>query len=156
MRRAAALAVFAAVACLCAPAVAPAVTLDDRSSAPERARAAAVERPQGNYTARAGRFLVSVSGRAIDLAAFDFGCRETTGRTTLTNIRIRRTRGRWRFFIATYGNVTYSDDHPDENARVRFSGTFSRNAERVTGRLVVSSPHCGSTGTVEWSARRRR
>lgn len=149
MRRVAALALAAAAA-------GSGLTLDERSSAREQARTAAAKPPHGDYTARAGRFLVSVTGRTIDLAAFDFGCRETTGRTSLTNIAIRRTRGRWRFFIATYGNVTYSDDHPDENARVRFSGTFSPNAERVTGRLVVRSPHCGRTGPIEWSARRRR
>ena len=142
--------------CLFAPAAAGGWTTDDRSSASERARAAALERPQGDYTARAGRFLVSVAGRAIDIAAFDFGCKETTGRTSLTNIAVRRRDGRWRFFIATYGNVTYADDHTDENARVRFSGTFTPNAERVTGALVVRSPHCGRTETIEWSARRRR
>jgi hypothetical protein len=118
------------------------------------ARAAALKRPFGTYTARKGRFLINVAGRSIDIAAFDFRCRSTIGRTSLNTIPIKRSRGRWRFSIRTYGNVTYSDDHVDENAKVRFSGAFSRDARLVTGNLEVRSPHCGSTGSVAWAARR--
>ncbi|HEX8120892.1 MAG TPA: hypothetical protein VF549_06460 [Solirubrobacteraceae bacterium] len=127
------------------------LTFTKRSPA---ARAAALRRPSGTYTARKGRFLLSVAGRSIDIAAFDFRCRTTIGRTSLNAIAIKRARGRWRFSIRTFGSVTYSDDHPDENAKVLISGAFSRDAKRVTGTLEVRSPHCGSTGSVAWAARR--
>lgn len=121
---------------------------------PAAPAAAAAERPRGDYTAQGGQFLVQVVRRAVSLAAFDFGCRKTSGRISITEIPIRKVRGRYRFSIRTYGLAYYRDEHPDENARVRFSGVFSRNAARVTGTFEVRSPHCGSTGSVMWSARR--
>jgi len=118
------------------------------------AEAAAPRRPSGTYTGDGGRFTLKVTGRWIQIAAFDFRCRGTTGRTSLNQIRIRRARGRWRFSIRMHGSVTYRDDHPDENARVRFSGRFSPTARSAAGTFAVSAPHCGATGTVEWTARR--
>ncbi|HEX2086734.1 MAG TPA: hypothetical protein VHF89_13725 [Solirubrobacteraceae bacterium] len=117
--------------------------------------AAALERPSGRYTAQGGRFELRVSGGVIGVVGFDFRCRRTLGRTSLTEVRIRKARGRYRFSIRTYGIATYRDDHPDENARIRFRGAFSPNARRVTGTFSVRSPHCGSTGPVQWAASRR-
>ena len=131
-----------AVLAVAAPGAAPLAAQDDGPKP-----------PRGTYKGRSGVTL-SVAGPTISTAAFNFACRRTTGRTTLNEIRITRSRGRWRFSIRTHGSATYADDHPDENVRVRFSGTFSRNEARVTGTFVVRSPHCGSTGEVQWSARR--
>jgi hypothetical protein len=115
--------------------------------------AAGLTRPSGTYTGHAGTFTLMVSGRSIELAAFDFKCRGTTGRTSLNSIPIKRARGRWRFSIRTFGLATYRDDVPDENARVRFTGRFTTNGRRVTGNVVVTSPHCGSV-TAMYSASR--
>jgi hypothetical protein len=131
-----------AVLSVAAPVAAPSASLQDGAKP-----------PRGTYEGRSGVTL-SVSGATISTAAFNFACRRTTGRTTLNEIPLRRSRGRWRFSIRTFGSATYRDDHPDENVRVRFSGVFSRNEARVTGTFVVRSPHCGSTGEVQWSARR--
>ena len=124
--------------------------------APATGSAQRVQRPQGTYTTDGDRFLVVVAGRSIELAAFDFGCRETTGRTSINDISISKVRGRWRFSERTHGLVTYADDHPDENARVRLTGAFSANANRVTGRLRVTTRYCGTTKLIEWSATRSR
>jgi hypothetical protein len=114
----------------------------------------AADPPRGTY--RGGSNLsLAVAGATISTAAFDFGCRDTTGRITVNEIAVRRSRGRWRFSIRTWASATYRDDWPDQNVRVRFSGRFSRNENRATGTFRVRSPHCGSTGDVQWSARRR-
>jgi hypothetical protein len=115
---------------------------------------AALKRPRGTYVAPNGLLELRVAGGFITIAAFDIRCRSTTARTSISQIRIRKARGRYRFSIRTFGLVTYRDDHPDENARIRFSGAFSRNARRVTGTYEVRAPHCGSTRSVMWSARR--
>lgn len=119
-----------------------------------RVTAARAKRPRGTYTGRGGRYLLSVSGRTIDLAAFDFDCGTATGRTSLNDIPIRKRRGRYRFSIKAHGNVTYSDDHVDENAAVTASGVFSVTGRRVAGTLRVKTPRCGGTGKVDWAARR--
>ena len=114
---------------------------------------AGVKRPAGEYTGQRGQLLISVTGRSIELAAFDFPCRRTTGRTSLNDIPIRRARGRWRFSIRTFGIATYRDDFPDENARIRFTGRFTPNGRRVTGTVTFTTPHCGND-TIAFSASR--
>ena len=118
------------------------------------AEAASPRRPSGTYTGDGGRFTLMVSGRSITLAAFSFRCGSTTGRTSVNQIGIRKARGRWRFSIRTHGGVTYGDRHVDENARVRLAGRFSPTARSAAGTFTVRTPRCGSTGRVEWSARR--
>src|SRR5688572_29555563 len=113
--------------------------------------AAGPTRPAGTYTGHAGTFSMQVAGRSIVIVGFDFKCRGTTGRTTLSEIPIKRVRGRWRFSIRTFGNVTYRDDVPDENARVRLTGAFTKNGRRLTARVVIATPRCGSV-TAMYSA----
>ncbi|HEX8207996.1 MAG TPA: hypothetical protein VF587_18170 [Solirubrobacteraceae bacterium] len=116
------------------------------------AAAAAPTRPDGTYTGGRGRIALTVSGRSIDLLAIDFRCGETRGATSVNTIPIKRVRGRWRFSIRTFGLATYDDEHPDENARVTVSGTFSRSGKSVVGRYRIRSPYCGGTGEVQWRA----
>ena len=140
MRRVVALALSAAaVACLAAPA----------------AGGAEPRRPTGTYGAPADRWVLSVVGRSVQIAAFDFDCRETKARISVNGIRIRKARGRWRFSGRLNGIVTYADERPDENGRLRVNGRFSRNARLVTGTLRVTTPACGTTREQQWRASRR-
>ncbi|HEX8083019.1 MAG TPA: hypothetical protein VF529_01940 [Solirubrobacteraceae bacterium] len=125
------------------------------AAAAAAAAAPPAKRPSGTYSGDAGNFTMIVAGRAIDLAAFEFPCPGTTGRTSINRIPIRKVRGVWRFSIRTYGSATYADDHPDENVRIRFSGRFSPSGKVAVGRLTVSSPHCGRGKATRWSAHRR-
>lgn len=132
MRRTALLATATATAA-CLPAAAP-----------------AAERPEGRYSGDGGRSELSVAGRSIDVAAFDFRCGKTRGRTSLSDIRIAKKRGRWRFSVRMYGNATYRDDRPDENVRVRLRGRFSPSGRVATGLLTVRAPSC-STVSRKWT-----
>jgi hypothetical protein len=116
---------------------------------------AELRRPSGTYSAPADRWLLNVAGRSIQIAAFDFICRDTKGRISVNGIRIRRARGRWRFSARLYGLVTYADERPDENGRLRVTGRFSRNARLATGTLRVTAPSCGTTREQQWRASRR-
>jgi hypothetical protein len=97
-----------------------------------------------------------LSGRSIELMAFDFKCRSVTGRTSLNGIKLRKTTRGWRFSTRTHGSVSYSDDKPDQNARIDVSGRFSRTAKSIRGRLRVKTPRCGDTRAFDWSARLSR
>ena len=121
---------------------------------PAAAPAGAVERPAGTYTGDDGRVTLRVAGGRIAIAALEFPCRATSGRVSFDDIRLVRKRGHWRFSLLIYGNITYADDHPDENGRFRFSGRFSPSARRVTGRLSARSPYCGRRPARSWSAAR--
>jgi hypothetical protein len=115
---------------------------------------AKIATPRGRYTSRTVE--LRVSSRSIDLAAFTFKCRATTGRISLNALRLKKTRRGWRLpATRIFGSATYADDHPDENARVDVSGRFSSTARSARGTLRVKSPHCGDTGARDWSARRR-
>jgi len=115
--------------------------------------AAGPTRPAGTYTGHAGTFSMQVAGRSIEIVGFNFKCRGTTGRTSLNDVPIKRVRGRWRFSIRTFGNVTYGDDVPDENARVRFTGAFTKNGRRLTARVDAATPRCGSVTALYSAAR---
>lgn len=128
------------------------LTLTPKSTS-ATASAVRLKRPRGTYTGPNDSPMLLVSGRSIDLAAFAFQCGKVTGRTNLNSIAIRKRRGRYRFAIRAHGSVTYSDDHPDENAAVRFSGHFTPRATRAFGSFRVKTPRCGGTGAVDWSAR---
>jgi hypothetical protein len=106
------------------------------------------------FTGARGTLSLFIAGRSIELAAFDFECGAATGRVSLNDIALERTRRGYSFDTKAHGNVTYSDDQPDENASVAFRGRFTRGAKRVRGVYRVKSPRCGSTGAVEWRARR--
>jgi hypothetical protein len=97
------------------------------------------------------------SRKIIQLVAFDFRCRNVKGvrgRTSLNYIQMRKTKNGYRFGLNTHGNVTYSDDHPDENGSFSIAGRFTAAGNRVVGTYRAKTPRCGSTGTVKWRARR--
>ena len=60
----------------------------------------------------------------------------------------------YRFGLKTFGNITYSDEQQDENGSISFWGRFTPAGNKVRGTYRVKSSRCGSTGTVEWRARR--
>ena len=111
----------------------------------------------GSYAGKTGQgrdLGLYTSGRSIQLADIQFSCGDAVGRTSLNGIPLRRTRKGYAFDIAAHGNVTYSDDYPDENAAVSISGRFNPAGRKAAGRLTVKSPRCGSTGRVGWSVKR--
>jgi hypothetical protein len=108
----------------------------------------------GEYKGAGGTLALYVSGKSIDLAAFAFDCGAATGRTSLNAIPLKRTKRGYRFAIKANGNVTYSDDHPDENASVAIKGRFARSGKTVRGTFRVNSPRCADTGDVRWRAKR--
>jgi hypothetical protein len=111
----------------------------------------------GKYSglARAHRKLTLwVSGRSVQLVAFQFKCGTAMGATSLNDIRLRRTPTGYRFGIRAHGSITFSDNQTDENGAVDIAGRFSLNAKAVRGTLRVRSPRCHDTGSVHWSARR--
>ena len=95
-----------------------------------------------------------VSGRSVAILALSFRCGDVSGRTSLNDLRLKRTSRGYRFNADANGNVTYSDDQPDENARVHVSGRFSESARTVRGHIRVRSARCGDTGNLRWRASR--
>lgn len=93
-----------------------------------------------------------VSGKTIDLLAFNFPCHKAKGRTSLNSIPLRKTKRGYKFSLSTHGNVTYSDDRPDQNGSIDMSGQFNRRGRKVAGRFQVVTKRCGSTGKLDWSA----
>jgi hypothetical protein len=108
----------------------------------------------GQYKGARGTLLLFVSGKSIDIAAFDFDCGKATGRTSLNAIPLKWTRRGYKFDIDTHGNASYSDGQADENATVAFKGRFSRSGRSVRGSLRVRTPRCGDSGDVHWRANR--
>ena len=106
------------------------------------------------YSTKSGRVALYISGKSIQLAFIEFKCGQTTGKTNLNAIKLKKTSTGYGFTIKTHGNVTYSDEQPDENAAVKMSGKFSRDAKTVKGFYRVTSPRCGGTGDVHWKASR--
>lgn len=119
------------------------------------ATAARLRRPKGTYTGHVGRLQLRVEGGLITIVAFGFKCGTVTGRTALNDVPITRRRGRYRFSISAHGGITYSDEESPDNGAIRFSGRFTPTAKRALGTFRVRTPRCGSTGPVEWSARRQ-
>lgn len=105
-------------------------------------------------TAQKRDVLVSVSGKSIQIAAFDFDCKTGSGRTSLTDIPLKKTRKGYRFRISAHGIATYSDEHADENASIKLRGQFNRTGRQLHGVLRVKTPHCGGSGAVKYSAKR--
>jgi hypothetical protein len=96
--------------------------------------------------------VLRVSGRSVEIVAFDFPCGEVTGRTSLSDFRLKRTTKGYRFNADANGIVTYSDEQQDENAKTHVSGRFALNAKTVRGHLRARSKRCGDTGDLKWRA----
>jgi hypothetical protein len=95
-----------------------------------------------------------ISGKSIDLAAFSFKCADTSGRTSLNGIALKKTSKGYKFGLNAHGSITFGDDQPDENGKVSISGRFTRSGKKATGVFRVRSPRCHDTGNINWSARR--
>ena len=95
-----------------------------------------------------------ISGKRIDLAAFSFKCADTSGRTSLNAIALKKTKKGYKFAFSGGGSITFADGQPDENGKMSISGLFTRSGKKVSGVFRVHSPRCHDTGNVKWSARR--
>lgn len=118
--------------------------------------AAKVKAPNGSY-AGPRDLVMQVSGKTIDLLAFDFPCKRHPkghGRTSLNSIPLRKSSEGYKFSIKLHGIVTYSDEHVDENGFTAISGQFGRRGRTAKGRFMESTRHCGKTGKLKWSAER--
>lgn len=137
-------------------AVASGLALVILAGSAEGAKRPPVKAPKSGsqYSTKSGRVALSISGKSIQLAFIEFKCGATTGKTNLNAIKLKKTSNGYGFTIKTHGNVTYSDDQPDENAAVKLSGKFSRDAKTVKGIYRVTSPRCGSSGDVHWKGSR--
>ena len=98
------------------------------------------------------KLVIYISGKSIELVAFNFRCGDTTGRTSLNDIPLKKTKKGYRFAIKAHGSITFADGRPDENGAINISGRFGRRAKRVAGHFRVKSPSCGNTGVVAWKA----
>src|SRR4051794_27222024 len=119
-----------------------------------RAAAPKVQPPRSGrvYRGRPGKLQLYISGKAIQLAAFEFPCKDTRGATSLNDIKLRKTPRGYRFGIKAHGIVTYRDDETDENGAIALSGRFSRTGKSAGGTLRVKTPRCGDSGAIEWRA----
>jgi len=106
----------------------------------------------GTYTGYPGAMTLYVSGKSLSLVAFSFKCGEAKGRTSLNDVKLKKTKKGYAFSIKAHGNVTYSDEQPDENGAVNLSGRFSKTGKSSAGVFRVKTPRCGSTGDVKWRA----
>lgn len=149
MRRAIALAATALAAAV--PVGAGAASIEKASPAPPKSGA-----QYSGVTEDDQPVTLVISGRSIQIAAFRFRCgNKAIASTSVQSIRLRYSDEGYRFKLATYGIVSYSDEQPDENGSIGFRGQFSRSAKTVSGRLRVKTPRCRDSGTVEWRAKRR-
>lgn len=106
-------------------------------------------------TAQHQKLTLYTSGKSIDLAAIQFAClKGVVGSTGLNSIPLKKGKKVYRFSIKAHGSVSFSDEHPSENAAVSISGAFSRTARSASGTLRVKSPRCHDTGSVKWKVRR--
>ena len=135
-------ALLAAAAVTLAPAAAPVAASKPKVKAPKSG-----SEYDGNH-----KLVLYISGKSIELVAFNFRCGETTGRTSLNDIPLKKTKKGYRFAIKAHGSITFADGRPDENGAVSISGRFGRRAKSVAGHFRVKSPSCGNTGVVAWKA----
>jgi hypothetical protein len=114
-------------------------------------------KPGAKYTgktAQGTKLTLMVSGKKVDIVAFEFNCgRKTVGATSLQDLPLKRTDAGYTFNVSANGIVSYRDEQPDENAEVAIRGRFSRSAKTVAGVLRVASPRCHHTGPVDWRAK---
>ena len=98
------------------------------------------------------KLVIYISGKSIELVAFNFRCGDTTGRTSLNDIKLSKTTKGYKFGIKAHGIISFANGTPDENGAVNISGRFGRRAKTVAGHFRVKSPSCGDTGVVDWKA----
>ncbi|HEY0633512.1 MAG TPA: hypothetical protein VGC98_15755 [Thermoleophilaceae bacterium] len=133
--------------------IAAAATLVPLVAAAPSVAVSKVKAPKsGTYTGYPGGMTLFVSGKSISFIGFSFKCGGSSGRTSLNDIKLKKAKNGYKFAIKAHGNVTYADDHPDENAAVNVSGRFSKTGKSSVGVFRVKSPRCGSTGDVKWKA----
>lgn len=108
-------------------------------------------------TAKKGKVTFIISGKSIEIFAFDFPCgrKPASGSSSIQSLPLKRTDDGYRFKVKASGIVSYSDAQPDENGTISVSGTFSRSAKTVSGLLRIKTRRCHDTGDVRWSASRR-
>jgi hypothetical protein len=112
----------------------------------------------GKYKGTAGtghKMLVFVQGKSIALIGFDFSCKGgLKGNTSLSDVKVTKSRNRYGFAIKTHGITSYSDSRGDDNATIDIRGKFAADGKSAAGTLVVTTKRCGKGGSVRWSARR--
>jgi len=143
-------AILAAIALTVAPAAVPAAATGSGSKRKVKAPKSGSQY-DGNH-----KLVMYISGKSIELVAFDFRCGNTTGRTSLDDIPLRKTKKGYRFGVKAHGSISFADGSPDENGAVNISGRFGRRAKTVAGHFRVKSPSCGDRGSVKWHASVRR
>lgn len=119
---------------------------------------AKVRAPDGEYTGPRN-LVMSVSGKTIDIIAFNFPCRKhpnAHGRTSLNSIALRKTDHGYKFSTKQFGIVSYSNDHVDQNGVTSISGQWGRKGGFVRGRFLSSTPYCGATDKLDWKANRAK
>ena len=139
-------AALAAMAVALAPATVP-VAASGSGSKPKVKAPKSGSQYDGNH-----KLVLYISGKSVELVAFNFPCRDTTGRTSLNDIALKKTKKGYKFAIKAHGSISFADGRPDENGAVNISGRFSRKAKTVAGHFRVGSPSCGDTGAVKWHA----
>jgi hypothetical protein len=143
----------AAVAAL---ALAPFAALPAAAGAAKHRKAPKAGAHYAGHTGDGGEFTLDVADKkTVKIVAFQFDCGNVTGRTSLQDIPIKKTKKGYKFRIEAYGIVTYSDEKQDENGKIDVSGKFSKGAKQVTGQLRVRPPRCHDTGKIHWTAHRK-
>jgi hypothetical protein len=104
-------------------------------------------------TEHGGKIAVVPSGKSIEIVAIQFRCDGSVGHTSLQDIPMKKTKRGYKFGITAYGNVTYDDDYPDENAKTTIWGRFGKKARSAHGHVQVRAPRC-NTGRLDWRAHR--
>ena len=135
-------ALLAAAAVTLAPAAAPVAASKPKVKAPKSG-----SEYDGNH-----KLVLYISGKSIELVAFNFRCSDTTGRTSLNDIELSKAKKGYKFGIKAHGIISFANGTPDENGAVNISGRFGRRAKTVAGHFRVKSPSCGDTGVVDWKA----
>ena len=111
-----------------------------------------VKAPDGTYSGGRHHVFMSVSGKTIDLMAFDFPCHGVKGRTSIDDIALRKSSKGYKFSTKVHSSASYSDGRPDQNGVFAISGQFTRRAKSVSGRFQAYTRRCGATGKRDWSA----
>jgi hypothetical protein len=121
------------------------------------ARAPKVRAPKsGEYkgSPRGKPMSLFVNGKQIDLAAFSFKCADTTGRTSIDSIPLKKTRKGYTFGLTVGASITFADGKPDENGKVTLAGRFAADGKSAKGTFRVKSHRCHDTGSIKWRVRR--
>jgi hypothetical protein len=106
-------------------------------------------------TSQGEKVTLVISGKSVQILAFDFQCgKKSRASTSVQDLKITLTDGRYRFDTSTNGIVSYADEQPDENGKIDARGRFSKSAKTVSGLLRVQTKRCHSTGYIKFSASR--